>query len=325
MDVPMWTELAALLVDVPVPEPTLRGAIRSFDGDDESRGRHGFFGRAGTPLPVFAWHGVGAPAPYRVWRDGLLVRMERPDGSPSLIVGSELCWQFHADGRVVASPLSALRYGGQGTDLIWHQAGERLFGPYARKPLGPVEATTFLGRPAWTVELGPPPGKAFHSRWVVDAETGILLQDHNTTLGSVDEWVELVVGEPLEPALFSYDGPSITEADAQAATMAQHERELAERREWLLANVVSLPLRVELASTVQLHAWDDETGAFEASLGEAGYGSLARRPRSDTEWDLRWHDVGHRWSDDRWDWALSLHQEQLTEAGLEALKRQLGR
>jgi hypothetical protein len=60
---------------------------------------------------------------------------------------------------------------------------------------------------------------------------------------------------------------------------------------------------------------------FGASLG---YGSLASRPRSPAEWDLRRREVDHRWSDDRWDWAVRLDQERLTDEGLEALKRQLG-
>ncbi len=319
-----WTELGALLVDVPQPEPTLRGAIRSVDGD-ESRSHHAFFRGEGDPLPVLAGqHGGDASAPYRVWRDGRLVRIEGPDGEPSLIVSDEGCFRFSAD-RVVVSPVSAVRYGAHGTHLLWHQPGERIFGESGRLPVGPVEPTTFLGRPAWTVEVGPPSGKTFHSRWVVDAETGIILQDHNLTTGSVDEWVELLVAESLDPALFRYEGPATTDAEVQADHQEEHERNMAARREWFTANVSALPLRVELASTVMVHRWDEETGEFEASIGETGYGGLARRPRSAAAWELRWHRVDHRWSDDRWDWAVRLDQEQLTPCGLEELKRQLGR
>lgn len=37
-----WTELVVLMVDVPEPEPTIRGTLRSLDGDDESRRYHVF-------------------------------------------------------------------------------------------------------------------------------------------------------------------------------------------------------------------------------------------------------------------------------------------
>ena len=322
MSTPTWTELVVLMVDSH-DEPTLRGAIRSFDGEDVSRRSHTSFWTEGTPLPVHARHGASAAEPYKVWRDGLRVRLERPDGTPSLIVGDELCWQFHLDGRIVESPVSALRYGGQGTDLLWHQAGERLFGPYARRPLGPVEATTFLGRPAWTVEVGPPPGKDFRSEWVVDADSGFLLRDHNLTMGSVDEWVELVTGEVLSAELFSWAGPVTTDQELRESQAGDHEQEMAERRQWFTSHVAALPLRLELASSVILHQWDD-TGAFEASIGEHGFGSLARRPRSNDEWQLRWSQPGHRWSDQHWDWAIQLHEDQLTVEGLEAVKRQLG-
>lgn len=324
MAVPSWTELAVLMVDVPEPEPTLRGAIRSLDGDDETRKYHALFRTSGDPMPVFAGHrGGDASAPYRVWRDGQRVRMEGADGEPSLIVSDDLCWRFSPDGRVVVSPVSALRYGTHGSGLLWHEDATRLFGEYRRHPNSPVEATTFLGRPAWVVEMGPPPGKSFVSRWVVDAELGILLQDHNLTAGSVDEWVELTVGEPLDGSLFRYDGPATSNAELETEHEAKHERQMAERLDWFVANVAALPLRLELESTVLLHFWDDETGAFDASIGEGTYGSLVRRPRSDSPWDRTWSEADHRWSDERWDWAVRLYQEQLTDEGLEALKRQL--
>ena len=84
-----WTELVVLMVDVPEPEPTMRGTIRSLDGEDESRRYHVFSRSQGEPQPVHASRAAVHEADYRVWRDGLKVRMEWPDGSPSLIVGDD--------------------------------------------------------------------------------------------------------------------------------------------------------------------------------------------------------------------------------------------
>lgn len=58
------------------------------------------------------------------------------------------------------------------------------------------------------------------------------------------------------------------------------------------------PLRIELDLDLFLHAWDADTGAFTASVGE---GMLERRPASDEAWDVGGHGESQRWSDGRWD------------------------
>jgi hypothetical protein len=331
-----WTELVVLMVDVPEPEPTVRGAIRSLHGDDDSSRSFGFFRVGGDPMPVHAAFAAAHEDAYRVWRDGFRVRMEWPDGSPSLIVGDTLCWRFPAPGSggdVVASPVSVVRYGGHGTDLLWHDSGERLLGKYSRRPLSSVEPTELLGRPAWTVRVGPPSDKQFTSLWVVDAETGVLvnlfddetgllLRDYNEVMHSVDEWVELVVGEPIDPALFTWDGPFVDEAVAEGSREAEHEQDMESRRQWFTANVAPLPLRLEVLTSVLVNLFDDETGAFQASIGN-GSGSLARRPHSDEPWRLGWSQPGHRWVDGPWDWAFHSWDLEMTAEGLESLKRQL--
>jgi hypothetical protein len=87
--------------------------------------------------------------------------------------------------------------------------------------------------------------------------------------------------------------------------------------------VAALPLRLELDVDVLVHLHQPD-GSFQASLGESGLGSLARRPSSEQDWDLGWSDVQHRWSADGWDWALSIHDDRLTESGLARLKQALG-
>jgi hypothetical protein len=347
-----WVGLLTLMVDG--PDLPVRGVISSREGADPSQGYFGFSVFAGQPMPVFAGFAgyaeagePGEPDEFevpgagsddaspegaadeavltRVWRAGRRVRLERPDGRPSLIVGERSCWQFRGDDPVpVESPSSAVTYQGSGTELLHRRAAAEFTGDDFTRPTGPVGHTTFLGRPAYTIELAPPAHKPFPMQLIVDAETGLLLQQRNDGFGSVDEWVEIVVGEPLSDQLFRWQGPARSEADEQA----EHEREWltqqAERADWFQVNVAALPLRVELDLSVDVHGYEPD-GSFEASIGASHLGSLARRPSSEQDWDLGWSEVQHRWSEGGWDWALSLHDEQLTEAGLATFKRALRR
>jgi hypothetical protein len=326
---PSWSVLVSLMVHGPDVEPTVRGAIRSVDGTDESRGHVGFLHPEGDPDPVFAGSGTGTRSAdgeslVRVWRDGPRVRVEEPDGSPNLIVGDGASWSFD---RIHDEPLKSLRakvqYGFRGTGLLWRRDAEGFLGHDFTQPTGPIGASTFLGRPAWTVELAPPASKPYPMQLVVDAETGLLLQRRNDGFGTVDEWVEFVVGEEFEPSLFVWDGPSRSEADEQAARMAEHDADMARRRAWVAENVSAQPLRVELDVDIQLHWWDGATGAFEASIAD-GEGSLARRPVSADPWESHgWREHQHTWSDDRWDWELTMRSMALAPGALEAIKRQL--
>jgi hypothetical protein len=57
-------------------------------------------------------------------------------------------------------------------------------------------------------------------------------------------------------------------------------------------------------------------------------GALARRPRSTAWWRLGWSEVTHRWSDDEWDWALAVWDEdqasRLDASAIAGLVRALG-
>lgn len=232
-------------------------------------------------------------------------------------------WQFD---REHVSPIGAsrdsLHYIGSGTELLTRPSAADFVGDDFTRPTGPVGSTRFLDRAGFTVELAPPPHKPHPLQLVVDAETGIVLQQRNDGFATVDEWVEFVTGEVLDPALFTWTGPTRSRADQRAVWAAEHEAEMARRREWFAANVVPSPLRVELDVVPFVHEYDDATGAFQASLGDHFVGMLARRPRADAPWDLGWSEPGHRWSAARWDWAL-MALPDLTPAGLDELKRQL--
>jgi hypothetical protein len=331
--------LLTLMVDG--PDLPVHGVISSREGADDSQHYFGWSGFAGEPLPVLAGFASAVdaepgqeppespdpakeePVLTRVWRSGRRIRLERPDGRPSLIVGDERCWRFRGDDPVpVESPNRAVVYQGNGTQLLHRREAGEFTGNDFTRPTGPVGETTFLGRPAYTVELAPPPHKPFPIQLVVDRETGLVLQQRNDGFGSVDEWTEFVLGEDAEDQLFHWDGPSRPESDERAEREREWQADLAERAEWFRSNVASLPLRLELDLSVLVNIHEPD-GSFQASLGESGLGSLARRPSSEEDWQLGWSTVQHRWTKDGWDWALSIHDDQLTEAGLARLKQAL--
>lgn len=353
-----WIGLLTLMVDG--PDLPVRGVISSREGADPSQHYFGWAVFGDQPLPVFAGFldadeaaepdgqgpddalpegsadesGSTVPGPpdadaepvlTRAWRSGRRVRLERPDGRPSLLVGERSCWQFRGDDPVpVESPSSAVAYQGNGTQLLRRREASEFTGDDFTRPTGPVGRTTFLGRDAYTVELAPPAHKPFPIQLVVDAETGLVLQQRNDGFGSVDEWVEIVVGEHLDDQLFRWQGPSRSEADERAEHEREWQADLAARAQWFRDNVAPLPLRLELDLGVLLHEHGPD-GSFQASIGEGGLGMLARRPSSDQEWQLGWSRVQHRWTEGGWDWALSMDGAELSDAGLAALKRALSR
>jgi hypothetical protein len=320
---PTWAQLLGLMTTTPDDEPTIRGAIRH-RGPQEG---WSFFARSGAP-PVVAGVRPGVdqadPPPLRVWRHGQRVRLEEPDGRVNLIVGDDRVWQYDAGRQVhVESPVGDLHYAVSGTQLLERRPVAEYAGDDFTQPTGEVAGTTFLGRAAWTVELAPPPHKPHPMQLVVDAQTGIVLQQRNDGFGTTDEWVELVVGEDFDAALFTWAGPTTTAEELQALHRAEHEAELAARLEWFRTSVTEVPLRLDLEVLPLVHAHADD-GSFEASLGEGGaLGGVARRARSDEPWDLHWHSVDHRWSTRHWDWALRFDGVTPTEHSAQALIRLL--
>lgn len=256
---------------------------------------------------------------HRVMRRGELIRRESLDGRPRAIVGETTMWIWLDDaGLPTAFPKASTAWGWD-DHVVVRPALSRWDGNDFTKPTGPVEPTTLLGRPAWSVELAPPRHKPFPITLVVDAETGVVLQERNDGFGSVVEWTELCLGADLPDELFTWTGAALERPDGHA----EREREMAERREWLQhQGIGALSMRVEPELT--LHEWDDDTGAFSLALQCHESVSVLRRPRSAQPWDTRnnW-PFSLRWSDDVWDWYVGARQE-LSHEQLADLRRQLG-
>lgn len=293
---PSWMELLVLMVHGPEPEPTVRGTISL---------------------------GPAAADRYRVWRDGSRWRVESMDGAPRLIAGVDTVWRFAPDPvRPVETPRRADRDVEGAFELLVRREPGSFLGEDFTRPAGPIGTTQFLGRMAWTVALAPPPHKPWPVQLVVDAATGVVLQQRNDGFGTVQEWTEIVTGEPLDAELFTWTGPTTSPDDQAAEWDRERQARAADDRQWFARHVTDRSLTVELGLEVTLHEHDDATGAFEASLGP--FGALARRSRSVAPWELGWSEVPVRWSTDRWDWAMTFFDVTPTASAITALQQTLG-
>lgn len=335
---PSWENLLTLMVDGPADEPAVHGVLRSQLGRDPGHGSVGWAGIA----PVFAGAhlstdtdqatdtsagtGNGQVQSLWAWRDGRRVRLEELDGTPSLIVGDEFCWVFDAPPRPpLRAPAHLVQYLSAATDLLTRiGSGHGPTRDEVPRLIGPITGITFLDRPAWAIELAAPPRHAYPEQLVVDAATGLVLQRRIDALGAISEWTELTVTPSLPGELFTYDGDYRTRENDQAQMEAEHLEDGRRRSAWFTRNVATLPLRIELNVGVWVHEYDEQTGAFQASFGERHLGMIARRPADAAgDWELHWGSAGHRWSDDRWQWAVVIHHDELTEESFAALRAQL--
>ncbi|MGH8891384.1 MAG: hypothetical protein ACRDV3_16685, partial [Acidothermaceae bacterium] len=257
---------------------------------------------------------------HRVMKRGELVRRESLDGRPRAIVGETTMWIWLDGAELPAAfPKASTAWGWDDQQIVERPQLSRWDGNDFTRPTGPVEPVVLLGRSAWSVELAPPRHKPFPITIVVDAETGVLLQQRNDGFGSVVEWTEVTFGGVVPDQMFTWTGEVLERPDHDA----EHEREMEERRQWLEnQGIGALAMRVEPG--LILHQRDDATGAFEASLQYFDSGSVLRRPRSAEPWDTRnnW-PFSLEWSDDVWDWYLGARHE-LSPEQVADLRRQLG-
>lgn len=314
-----WVEVLTAMVDG--PSKPITGVVETIlpEGHSET------FGWAGAPPVV-----VGLPLRVRMWRDGSRLRVDLLDGTPAFRSDGESVWRFGSRGE---PPLRAERrrihYTGPGRTLIQVRPAGDWAGSddFTRPTDKPIESVEFLGRAAWEVELAPPQHKPHPIQQVVDKETGAVLQSRNDAFGMSSSFVEFEVLDGVDAAFFSYDGPVVEDADRRQAQRQAADAEREEQCAWFRENVgateVSIPVTLD-ARLDHVHRRDAD-GGFEATLRLPGHrhASLARRPRSDEPWELRWSGEVSRWSTAEFDWAVTLHDLPLDDAALASLQEQL--
>jgi hypothetical protein len=305
-----WPALVVLMALGDGPEPSISGVVhvREVEPDDA---------QTEVVLPDVGPVRIKENR-HRVAKRGSLMRREHDDGRPMAIYGHETKWIW-LEGAALPTAFQGAAWGWDDQRVVQRRALASWEGDDFTHPTGPARATTFLGRAAWSVELAPPAHKPFPLTLVVDAETGIVLQERNDGFGSVTEWDEISFGSELPDELFVWTGDALEPSDGRA----ERERVMASRRDWLAARGIDA-LSWTVDAALSLHDWDDETGEFEAGLHFHLTVAVVRRRRNDTDWDTRnnWpHE--YRWSDDEWDWYLGA-SEELRDDEFRTFRAQLG-
>lgn len=308
-----WPQLVALMALGNGPEPSLRGVVRSRDvnavEDDEP---------ADLEIPGHGRYRL-SEGRVRVFKRGSLVRRERMDGRPFTIEGIDATWIWAGDADIPTEfPQHSAFWGWPDSPLTRRRGMDDWSGGDFTQPTAPPTATRFLERDAWQVELRPPSHKPFPLALIVDAATGLVLQQRNDGFHSVVEWEEVEFDVVLPDELFVWDGESQPPPDHRP----EQDADMARRRQWLESNDIG-PLNVTLPIELMLHE-QAEDGGFHASLRAGLDGSLVRRPHSGEPWDvfMNWPHM-HRWTSKGWDWWLGT-DGPLPDEVLAAIKLQLG-
>src|SRR4051812_42858665 len=127
------------------------------------------------------------------------------------------------------------------------------------------------------------------------------------------EFVELVLGGPIDPLEFGDDGEGDrSEQDAR-------DRDQAARHHY---QSHPPPIPTVWPRGLGFHVWEGDvaTGTFVARLEVPGSALLARHPLADQAWTPP-HSRSqiHRWEDESWRWTLVIDGEPLTAGELNAV------
>jgi hypothetical protein len=309
-----WHELVGLMAVGDGRDHSMVGVVRTRDvievGDDVE----------GPEVETLA--GLGrvrvVERRQRVWKRGHLMRLEKIDGQPRMIVGAETRWVW-LDGEPVptAFPTRTGHFGTGLGPLLERRGHDQWEGEDFTHPTGDPVAAEFLGRQVWQVELAPPAHKPLPLTLIIDARTGLVLSEANEGFTSVDEWVELSLDADLPEELFEWTGEVLQRPSREA----EHAREMATRKAWLDDRAISdLPLAAPVE--LSLHEFAED-GSFHASIEARLQGSLVRRPHASDVWNepFGWDHIVN-WTDEHWDWRLGT-DVALDEAILAAVKARL--
>ncbi|MGO4205004.1 hypothetical protein AB4Z09_25355 [Rhodococcus sp. TAF43] len=268
------------------------------------------------------------PDGARVSRDGRKARVEKLSGELVFLTDGETAWHFHDDpSRPRQTLLESVYVAGPAKQLlITPPTGYWVREDYAR-PTGPVEDVEFLGRPCWSVELAPRRPDKPSVRLIVDADSGAVLAAHSDDGIDGAAFEQAAFGVPVDPAVFTWDGPIETDDDSQRKMQAAAETRRRRTYDWFRENVSSADLHVPVLHdlTPQWIRIDDEaTGAFSAGFGAGeGDGFMARRPRSSEAWDLWYGEATAAWSTADFDWACWVFRGTFDPDGLALLQQRL--
>jgi hypothetical protein len=310
-----WIEVLTALTTG--PDLPLRGTIHEVRVEGAPESFSGGFAYSGQP-PMMVVPGHGC----RVWRQGDKVRVENVDEKPVFISDGIRAWDFtgRSDRPRVGSPDRVI-YLGPSQFLLRRRNAAEWAGDDFAEPVGEVEVAEFVGRNCWTVQLAPPEGKPYPLRIWVDTESGQMLGYRVEEVGEGSQFIDIVVGEPLDERLFVWDGPAYTSEEYQQLLRDEHRAKQRQQVQWFAENVADVPLRVRVPidfTPEDIRATD--SGGFDGSNSAA---MLSRRPRSTVGWDPKWGVPHYVWSTQLWDWAAGAIHADLDGAAVEELQQSL--
>ncbi|MCC8928822.1 hypothetical protein [Rhodococcus sp. I2R] len=312
-----WIEVLKALTDG--PNLPVRGSIYEVraEGTPESFGHEPGHSGGGSMLAV-------PDTGCRVWLQGRRVRVENVDGNPIFISDGSRAWDFtgHVDRPRVGS-LARVVYLGPSQFLLQRRSTAEWTGSDFAQPVDQVETTDFAGRRCWTVRLAPPTGKPHPLRIWVDIESGQMLANRLEETGVGSEFVDLVVGEPLDETLFVWDGPAYTSEQYQQILRDERREHQLQQAQWFAENVTATALttRVPIDFTpVDARETDPDTGGFDAQNRST---MLSRRRRRTEGWDPKWGILHYAWSTPEWDWAAGAREVDLDDAAVDELQQRL--
>ncbi|TFI43176.1 hypothetical protein E4P29_13200 [Rhodococcus sp. 1R11] len=312
-----WIEvLTAMTTDSNTP---MRGTIKEIHeaGSPESF-RQGF-AYSGTP-PVL----IAPEDSCRVWRYGRKTRVERLDGSPIFISDGVRAWDFTGSvDRPRVGPPGRVIYLGPSQFLLQQRSTAEWTGHEFAQPIGTVETVEFAGRDCWTVQLAPPEEKPYPLRIWVDVESGFILGDRIDEAGIGSQFVDVTIGEPIDDAVFVWDGPAYTTEEYQERLEEEYRERQREQARWFTENVASAPVivRAPLDFTPgDVHINKVGDGSFESNNRRT---LLGRRRRSEDGWLPKWGVSHFVWSTAEWDWAAGAMDVELDDAAIVELQHSL--
>lgn len=314
----VWVQMLVTMADG--PRQPVHGVVVPYRNSDEPF--HYYLGTYGEEPVFLPWRRDG----LRLYRWGRRSRIESLDGRVLFVSDGTTAWDFTSDpSRPRCTALRRVHSPGSGRYLVITPRVE-----HHARPTGPVTDVEFLGRRCWSVELAPRESRNMPKpslRLVVDADTGTVLAQHSGDGVDGAAYTDLTVGEPLDPSLFTWDGPVVTDDESRAH--AGHDGPPATRWEeamhWFHEEITTEPITAPVLTDFTprvVDITDPRSGAFSAELGDRA-GWLIRRPRSSQVWAAKTHGHQIAWSTAGFDWACQIHRGTLDEDGIASLQRQL--
>ncbi|MGP9724687.1 hypothetical protein ACT3SZ_11800 [Corynebacterium sp. AOP40-9SA-29] len=251
---------------------------------------------------------------YEIWRDGPKLRVEK-NGAPTFISDGETYWSFGrterlagAQGRPVAAAGDGSRFFGGIQHLCRPWKAGDWAGTDATAPDSPAAEDSFQGRDCWTIVLNE------ELRIWVDRDSGFLLgMIADTTDPTIDgQWIKAPeIGISLDAALFSWDGPVLTQGDVKKLRSDEIRALEESQMAWFRGNVLSTPLTA--SATVSLIPEQMRVEEDIVHGGTPGIFRFERRvstpDRANPQPAGKKADVS--WQEDGYDWEVTFLAPQI--------------